>query len=1228
MTEAPPPAPKKRSKRWMIWTLSLVVFLAVAGGGIWVWFRFNVWPEETRRLLEKKNLAVAYLENEQFANSVPLLEELATEVPEELLPARNLLISRLLTFKATGQAIDPEAYAQAQNEAQEALARLNTLEGETAIVHLLAGRLAEHSLDEDAKWEHYTKAAELDASNPAAWTAVYMTGKTSQVPERKLRAREAIKRAYALRPDNLYVLLELMLQQVELQDAKLLDTLTHARELTAPFAEGIRRLNGFDLMQAIDVAINELRREDEGAPDWGLIRRQVLMVNNLVRRETATQRDLRRLEQHELEYIIKDFSPEFYADAYLPPSENASAIAVTFQPIDNALVLRDSSDIRHAMLLDFDLDGMLDVLIVRDAAVEVYGRSSDGQWQQIASALVPGGMRSAIAADLDRDYQEAPAKVLQAPNGNAEGAEKVWLDTDPDVCVFGETGMVILKNKLDPMMGKRTLEIVPQSEAFQKHIGILAAAFADVDQDGDLDLAASGETGISVWLNLDNKLAAQGFADLTSRSALPPENIRPSALIPADWDRNVVMDLVLVGQLGPAGWLENIHHARFRWLPFEKEFQADAMALLDADANASWDLLIANESGLSIELTNTPASGVVRFQESKAIDDMKADGLKPFDYDNDGLMDFVAWNSSGIRFFHGLGKGEFGAKDLLQSNPASPKGCDTGDVNGDGDLDLLVFSETAVSLFENQGGNANRWIDVFLRAEENPQHVADRSNMHGIGSLLELKAGGRYQPMIVTGAVTHFGLGTLDQADIVRVLWTNGIPGNIIKPTTNTLVREQQVLKGSCPYLYTWDGERFVFVTDLLWAAPIGLQFAEYVLAPSREWEYLRITGDQLKPKNGEYQLQITEELWEAGYFDFVELIAVDHPADMEIHTNEKVGPPALADHRLHSLKSPRVPVAARDQNGRDVLGKIAKRDEDYLKAYDKRIKQGLTHEHFLELDLGELKDPKTITLFLTGWMHPTDTSLNIAIGHNPLISPPRPPYVLIPDAQGAWQEAIPYMGFPGGKTKTIVVEIPGSHFQGNDYRLRIATSMEIAWDEVVFTVDEPRPDVRQQSLELLAADLHYRGFSARLLHPKNGPDRYDYENVSTEPRWPPMMGRFTRYGDVMELVQSEDDRLVVMGAGDEMTVRFKAPPPPAEGFQRTFVLHNVGWDKDADLNTVLGETVEPLPFRAMKQYPYEPDQSAPDSPEYHDYLKTYQTRTQSAAKFWKRLSSPDVPKE
>ena len=149
--------------------------------------------------------------------------------------------------------------------------------------------------------------------------------------------------------------------------------------------------------------------------------------------------------------------------------------------------------------------------------------------------------------------------------------------------------------------------------------------------------------------------------------------------------------------------------------------------------------------------------------------------------------------------------------------------------------------------------------------------------------------------------------------------------------------------------------------------------------------------------------------------------------------------------------------------------------------------------------------------------------------------------------------------------------------------RVRIVTSMELYWDEMFFTVDEPPLEQTTTELPLLAADLQFRGFSARRPSREFGPERYDAAEITQQPQWPPMGGRFTRFGDVTELLIASDDRLAVLGSGDAVTVRFDAtqgPPLPA-GWKRDFVIHNVGWDKDANLNTVYGQFVEPLPFRA-----------------------------------------------
>jgi hypothetical protein len=115
------------------------------------------------------------------------------------------------------------------------------------------------------------------------------------------------------------------------------------------------------------------------------------------------------------------------------------------------------------------------------------------------------------------------------------------------------------------------------------------------------------------------------------------------------------------------------------------------------------------------------------------------------------------------------------------------------------------------------------------------------------------------------------------------------------------------------------------------------------------------------------------------------------------------------------------------------------------------------------------------------------------------------------------------------------------------------------------------------------------------------------------------MFGRFTRYGPVQELLTHTDRRLVVLTAGDEMTLTFQAPPPLPRGWVRDFLMYNVGWDKDADLNTVLGQTVEPLPYVGMPAYPYvSSDDGVASDAKWEAYLREYQTRDASRSGFWR----------
>jgi len=115
---------------------------------------------------------------------------------------------------------------------------------------------------------------------------------------------------------------------------------------------------------------------------------------------------------------------------------------------------------------------------------------------------------------------------------------------------------------------------------------------------------------------------------------------------------------------------------------------------------------------------------------------------------------------------------------------------------------------------------------------------------------------------------------------------------------------------------------------------------------------------------------------------------------------------------------------------------------------------------------------------------------------------------------------------------------------------------------------------------------------------------------VLVDAPWNPFIGSYTRYGEVKNLLARTDDRLVVMAAGDEMSVRFSARglPPLKRGWKRDFFLYVSGFAKDGEPNTAYSRTVAPLPFRAMPNYPYEPG-TYPDDPEHKAFLRKYQTR-------------------
>lgn len=199
----------------------------------------------------------------------------------------------------------------------------------------------------------------------------------------------------------------------------------------------------------------------------------------------------------------------------------------------------------------------------------------------------------------------------------------------------------------------------------------------------------------------------------------------------------------------------------------------------------------------------------------------------------------------------------------------------------------------------------------------------------------------------------------------------------------------------------------------------------------------------------------------------------------------------------------------------------------------------------------------------------------------------------------------------PSGKPKTMAVDLSGK-FLSRSREIRILTNLCVYWDEIYLAEDDAPPAVRLTTIPMREGSLGFRGFSRTTIHPARlQPESFDYQTVSETSLWNPTAGNYTRYGPVERLLAAPDDRMVIMGSGDEIRMRFHSDGLPRlpTGWKRDFLLLVDGWAKDADANTAFSQTVLPLPFHGMKSYPYPDSQAFPNDQVHQEYLKEYITR-------------------
>ena len=372
-----------------------------------------------------------------------------------------------------------------------------------------------------------------------------------------------------------------------------------------------------------------------------------------------------------------------------------------------------------------------------------------------------------------------------------------------------------------------------------------------------------------------------------------------------------------------------------------------------------------------------------------------------------------------------------------------------------------------------------------------------------------------------------------------------------------------------------------------------------------RPAEYIKVDRNTIHPKDGKLSFRLMEPMEEAVYLDEVKLLAVDHPSSFDVYPNEYFAsnPPFPAFHVIQS-RDAQLPADARDEHGHDLMPDL--RAHQYFGDFELLPFHGFTKTHSLELDLGKPYRGGPLVLLMHGETE-YFTATSVYAAHQAKVEAIAP-YVEALDAQGKWVKVLNDMGFPAGGPRTITPDLTGKLPIGTK-RIRITTNLQVYWDDIRIDRSPQNGEVRMKPIPLESAHLSFYGHPRQIEGEPRGNVKYVYEDVSPTGPFARQAGDYTRYGDVLPLLTSFDDRFVIFGTGDEIALEFNPANFPAlpAGWTRDYFLRVHGYEKDMDFYAADGFTVEPLPFKSMPGYPYKG--AYPTDREHLDYRLEYNTR-------------------
>jgi len=469
-------------------------------------------------------------------------------------------------------------------------------------------------------------------------------------------------------------------------------------------------------------------------------------------------------------------------------------------------------------LLDYDLDGDLDLYFVNGADLEHLA----GKAPAPGSALYrnDGGWR----------FADVTARAGVRGDGWAMGAAVGDIDGDGDadlyVTRFGPN--LLYRNR-----GDGTFEEIGELAGVADPGWGHSAAFGDFDGDGDLDLylanyleldlaTAPGKTckyrGIEVacgpvgfpkqadrlFWNDGSGRFVDGSAAAGVHAVAPEYSM---GVVAVDYDDDGRLDLYVANDSGPNFLFHNLGGGRFEEVAWtagvatqnEGRMQASmGVEAGDVDGDGRVDLLVTNfaldhdalyvnqGTGLFRDASYTSGLGSMTYQPM-------AWGTRFADFDHDGDLDLYVAHGHLYPEVESGGQESFAQPDLLALNDGAgrfaaaserivrsrgagvSRGVASGDLDGDGDLDLAVVEMgEKPTLLRNDQSECGGWLRVVLRGARPTGGEGVRAHLVAAGREQRRDATRSGSYLSSSDPALHFGLAAAASVERLDLVWPDG----------------------------------------------------------------------------------------------------------------------------------------------------------------------------------------------------------------------------------------------------------------------------------------------------------------------------------------------------------------------------------------------------------------------------------------------------------------------